>query len=102
VLALADRVLVIEGGHLKNDFSHEEFRQYLQTDSRLIVRLSPDDMINALTVLERIGTPATGNGAVLTMSIGPGRKAEVLTALIQSGIDVEDFELEFGYGYRNR
>jgi nitrous oxidase accessory protein len=101
VLALADRVLVVEAGHLRSDLSREEFRQTLQTDSRLVVRIAPVEMERALSVLENFGTPATGNGAVLTMPIGPGLKAPVLSELIRSGIEIEDFELEYGYGYRD-
>jgi nitrous oxidase accessory protein len=97
VLALADRVLVIEAGRLSSDLSREEFRRTLQTETRLVVRIAPGDKERALQVLDGIGVSAIGNGVVLTMPVAPGRKTPILSALIRSGIDVDDFELEYGY-----
>jgi nitrous oxidase accessory protein len=102
VLALADRVLLIEQGHLQDAQTRDQFRKNLWTESHLILRIGSNQAEQALSILKSSGARTTGNGAVLVVPVSEQTKASIIQTLIQSGITIEDFDLEYGYGYSNR
>jgi ABC-type multidrug transport system ATPase subunit len=94
VLALADRVVLIEHGVVRRDAGPAEFRDELSAVSSLVLTLSNGHLHEAIATLDELGFAATGEGHVLTVPVAPGQKAHVLGALARGGIDVADFDLE--------
>ena len=94
VLALADRILMIERGLLRQSASPAEFKQHLGTASQLVLSLKNGHLPEALATLNRLGFEATGTGHVVTVPIPVREKARVIGALAREGIEIEDFEVE--------
>jgi ABC-type multidrug transport system ATPase subunit len=94
VLALADRILMIERGVLRLGATPVEFRQEIGAAANLVVVLKNGHLPEALASLDRLGIEATGSGHVVTARIATRQKAEVLSVLARAGIEIDDFEME--------
>lgn len=96
VLAVADRVLMIEGGVLQQHATPAAFAQEIGAAARLIVTLSNGHLPVAIATLSDLGYEATGEGHVLTVPIGHRDKVRVIGALVRNGIEIDDFDVERG------
>jgi nitrous oxidase accessory protein len=94
VLALADRILMMERGTLVRDVTPEEFGDLLDAGARLIMTLSNGHVADAVTALRSLGYVTEVSGKVLTVGVQAHEKALVLTTLARAGIDIDDFEVE--------
>ena len=94
VLALSDRILMLDGGVLSEEQSPGAFRSTLGNQSRLVVFLRNGHMQAALDTLADIGLEGSGDGKVISVPIRVDQKAEVLSAMVRNGIDIEDFDWE--------
>lgn len=94
VLALADRILMLDGGVLSEEQSPGAFKSTLGTQSRLVVFLRNGHMQQALDTLTGIGLAGSGEGKVISVPIRVDQKAEVLSAMARNGVDIEDFDWE--------
>jgi ABC-type multidrug transport system ATPase subunit len=94
VLALADRILLLDGGVLEQEQSPGAFKSTLGSEAQLVVFLRNGHMDVALETLRNLGLRGSGEGRVVTVPIRVDQKAEVLTVLARNGIDIEDFEWE--------
>lgn len=98
VLALADRILMLDGGVLTEERTPGGFKSTLESESRLVVFLRNGHMQTALDTLEEIGLTGTGEGKVISVPIRIDQKALVLSAMARNGVDIEDFDWE-QYGW---
>ena len=94
VLALADRILMMERGKLTRSVTPEAFASQLDAGARLVITLSNGHVAEAVTALETLGYSTMVDGKVLTIALQTQEKAQVLTALARAGVDVHDFEVE--------
>lgn len=94
VVALADRVLLLEGGRLVLAAPPKDLERELGRESTLHVIL-PDATIDpALALLTAHGMPVSRNGHGVRVRVQPGAKAEALRLLHEAGITVQDFSVE--------
>ena len=92
--ALADRVLLLEGGRLVVDAPPDQLERQLGWETTLHLYL-PDDRIDpALQTLAGLGMPVSRNGRGVRVQVMPGAKGTVLRALHEAGVPVEDFTVE--------
>lgn len=94
ILALADRVLLLEGGRLQEEKSPTEFMRGLGETSRMVLFLRNGHVKEALTALVDYAVEATRDGRVLTVPVQPHQKADVLDRLSRAGVELEDFDVE--------
>lgn len=94
VLALADRILMLEGGVLTEERTPRAFKTTLERESRLVVFLRNGHLQTALDTLTDIGLDGTGEGKVVSVPIRVDQKAMVLSAMARNGVDIEDFDWE--------
>ncbi len=94
VLALADRILMLDGGVLSEEQSPNAFKSQLGNQSRLVVFLRNGHMQTALDTLTEIGLAGSGEGKVISVPIRVDQKAQVLSAMARNGVDIEDFDWE--------
>lgn len=96
VLALADRVLLLERGELQGSLTPAEFSGHLAASSRLVMTLSNGHLHEALQTLGELGFAVDADGKVLTVTVQPREKARVLSSLALAGVEIDDFEVERG------
>lgn len=94
VLALADRILLLEGGVLEREQTPGAFKSNLASESRLVVFLQNGHLQTALDTLTEMGLQGSGEGKVVTVPIRADQKADVLSSLARNGVDIEDFDWE--------
>lgn len=94
VTALADRVLLLEGGKLIVDTSPQELEQQLGWETTLHLYLLPQTVDSALAALTAYGMPVSRNGRGLRVQVKPGEKGKALQLLHDAGIVVPDFTIE--------
>jgi ABC-type multidrug transport system ATPase subunit len=94
VLALADRILLLDGGVLEQEQTPSHFKSTLGSESRLVVFLRNGHRQEALDTLTKMGLEGDGEGKVLTVAIRIDQKADVLTSLAKNGVEIEDFDWE--------
>lgn len=94
VKALADRVLLLEGGHLTLAAPPAELEEKLGRATTLHLALPPRTIDPALAALSEYGLPVSRNGQGVRVQVQPGAKAEALRVLHEAGINVEDFTVE--------
>ncbi|MDX1664752.1 MAG: ABC transporter ATP-binding protein [Candidatus Promineifilaceae bacterium] len=94
VRALADRVLLLEGGRLALAAPPRELERRLSETTTLHLALLPVTIDPALRVLSDHGLPVSRNGHGVRVQVPPDAKAEPLRLLHDAGIDVQDFTLE--------
>ena len=93
VLALAQRILMIERGKVQRDATPAQFREALGA-ANLVVALKNGHLREAVETLVGLGYEATGSGHVLTVQIPVREKARVISHLARQGIEIDDFEME--------
>lgn len=94
VKALADRVLLLEGGRLALAAPPRELEQKLGRAITLHLSLPPRTVDPALEALSDHGLPVSRNGHGVRVQVRAGAKAEALRVLHNAGIMVEDFTVE--------
>ena len=95
VLALADRVLIIEEGRLVADSTPAQLSAYNDSQTMLKLRFSSDDWITkALETLDSHGYIASKNGTGIWVEVIPLEKAKPISLLATAGIPVDDFQID--------
>lgn len=94
VTALADRVLLIEGGRLVVDAPPDQLEQRLGWESTLHLYLPEPAIEPALETLADYGMPVDPNGRGVRVQVKPGEKGLVLRLLHEAHIAIEDFMVE--------
>ena len=94
VTALADRVLLLEGGRLVVDSPPDQLERRLGWETTLHLYLPEEGIEPALQTLEQLGMSVSRNGRGVRVHVAPGNKGKVLRMLQESGIVVEDFSVE--------
>jgi ABC-type multidrug transport system ATPase subunit len=94
ILALADRVIVLDRGRLVEEKTPAAFMRALGETSRMVLFLRNGHVNEALSALADYSVERTTDGKVLTVAVQPHQKAEVLDRLARAGVDLEDFDVE--------
>lgn len=94
VTALADRVLLLEGGRLVVDAPPDQLERRLGWETTLHLYLPEAGIDPALATLEGLGMPVSRNGRGVRVHVAPGAKGKVLRVLQEAGIEVDDFSVE--------
>jgi ABC-type multidrug transport system ATPase subunit len=94
ILALADRVLILDNGRLQGEMSPVAFIRALGETSRMVLFLRNGHVREALTALAEYSVETTRDGRVLTVAVLPHQKADVLSRLAHAGVELEDFDVE--------
>jgi ABC-type multidrug transport system ATPase subunit len=94
ILALADRVLLLDGGRLRGEQTPAAFMRGLGETSRMVLFLRNGHAPEALAALVDFTVDRTSDGRVLTVAVQPHQKAEVLNRLALAGVELEDFDVE--------
>jgi ABC-type multidrug transport system ATPase subunit len=94
ILALADRVFLLESGRVIGTQTPTEFMRGLGETSHMILYLSNGHVREALTALADYSVTATPDGKILTVAVQPHQKAAVLERLADAGVELDDFDVE--------
>jgi nitrous oxidase accessory protein len=94
VLALADRVLMLEQGRLVHDASPRTLSQQAVWHTTLRLRVPGEQIEIALAALQASGFTASRNGTSVCVRVKPGEKGAPLQALTQARIAIHDFDLD--------
>ncbi len=94
VRVLADRVLVLEQGHLVADAPPLEAASTLGWKTKLRLYPAPADLARAYSHLQAQGFDVQQNGSALWVWVLPTEKMAPIQALVDAGIPIQDFELE--------
>ncbi len=94
VTALADRVLLMEAGHMVVDAPPQELEKRLGWESTLHLYLPEPVIEPALDTLTAYGMPVSRNGRGVRVQVKAGEKGKVLRLLHDAGIEIEDFTVE--------
>jgi ABC-2 type transport system ATP-binding protein len=94
VTALADRVLLMEGGQLVIDAPPDQLEQNLGWESTLHIYLSERAIEPALETLSVHGMPVSRNGRGVRVRVKPGEKGRVMQILHEAGVEIDDFTVE--------
>jgi ABC-type multidrug transport system ATPase subunit len=98
VLALADRVLLLEQGRLVADATPAVLRQRPEWQTTLRLRVPPECLEPARRVLAEHGFLVSRNGQSMRVRVVPGEKGAPLHALMRANIPIDDFGLEHDNG----
>lgn len=93
VEALADEVLVLDGGRLQSRCRASDLPHFLGLRATVKLRMPAHLLDPALAILHAQGLTARRNGTGLLVEVMPGAKARPIQLLHQADIAVEDFEL---------
>ncbi len=95
VVALADRVLVIEAGQLIADCKPAELGDYTESLTMLKLHFSNDEwVVPALETLTGHGYSVSKNGTGIWVQVVPLEKAKPISLLASAGIPVDDFQID--------
>jgi len=95
VVALADRVLVLEAGRLVVACTPAELSHHLGSKSMLKLHLAGEEWIGpAVEALTNQGFYAEQNGTGIWVEVLPLEKARPISLLTEAGIPVDDFQME--------
>jgi ABC-type multidrug transport system ATPase subunit len=95
VESLADRVLVIAGGRVKDVLKPEELRRRLVPEVQMTLWVTEPERARALSRLGKAGVRAHANGrGTLVLRVRAEEKMQPLQVLRNEGIAVLDFEVE--------
>ncbi len=94
ITALADRVLLLEDGRLVVDAPPDQLERQLNWDTTLHLYMDEAAIDPALQTLAKLGMPVSRNGRGLRVQVAPGAKGQVLQALHDVGLRVDDFTVE--------
>lgn len=92
VIALADRVLVLEGGHLERDVSPSEMWPTEKPVQVIRLHLSTASEVDAASILREAGHAVHLNGSGLCVAVPRDRKAVPIQVLARRDIEVRDVE----------
>lgn len=93
VLALADRVVLLERGKLLADAAPRDLGDRLRGRAALHLLLAPDVVARAAEVLRGAGFAPVVTGAGLSVEVDPGEKGRPIAVLLQAHVPVADFEV---------
>lgn len=93
VMALADRVAVLDHGRLVATHAASELVDRLGHGATLHLRTAPERATMALDALRRSGFVATLNGVGIIVPVPNGQKGAPFRVLAEARIAVEDFDL---------
>jgi ABC-type multidrug transport system ATPase subunit len=94
ITALADRVLLLEGGRLVVDAPPDQLERRLGWETTLHLYLPETGIDPAIETLAGLGMPVSRNGRGVRVQVAPGTKGHVFRALQDAGVMVEDFSVE--------
>jgi ABC-type multidrug transport system ATPase subunit len=94
ITALADRVLLLEGGRLVVDAPPDQLERRLGWETTLHLYLPEAGIDPAIETLAGLGMPVSRNGRGVRVQVAPGTKGHVFRALQDAGVMVEDFSVE--------
>lgn len=94
ITALADRVLLLEGGRLVVDAPPDQLERQLGWETTLHLYLPEKGIDPALETLAGLGMPVSRNGRGVRVNVSPGAKGKVLRILQEAGIEIDDFTVE--------
>ncbi len=94
VTALADRVLLLEGGKLSVDAPPNELDQRLGWETTLHLYLPEEDIEPASRALKANNMQPSLNGRGIRIQLPAGQKAKALQILHEAGVTIEDFVVE--------
>jgi ABC-type multidrug transport system ATPase subunit len=95
VETLADRVLLLESGHVLEELPPGELRQRLMPEAELALWISSEQRGRALALLQLAGLQAHLNGrGTVVVQLGPEQKFQAMKLLEADGVRVLDFEIE--------
>lgn len=94
ITALANRVLLLEGGRLVVDSPPDQLEHRLGWETTLHLYLPETGIDPALETLANLGMPVSRNGRGVRVNVAPGSKGKVLRVLQEAGIQVDDFSVE--------
>lgn len=92
VIALADRVLVLEQGRLVADCPPAQLNGRPGWKALIRLRVDEPQLEQAIAALQEHGFQASRNGAGLKLAVSADAKAFPISLLAQAGIMVHDFE----------
>lgn len=95
VSALADRVVVMEGGRLRASCAAAELEAILGLPAKLHL-VCAGDLGRAVATLQAAGFTARANGRGLQVDALPGRRAAPVALLLAAGFTVDDIQIEEG------
>jgi ABC-2 type transport system ATP-binding protein len=92
---LADRVGIIDRGKIVAEGTPEALKDEIGRPSVEAIPRDPEQLEHMRQVLTRFGEPVTGSpkGASVRLSGGEAQLAEVVRALDQDGIEIEELQL---------
>ena len=93
VEALADTVLVMDGGRLTLVCAAAELPDRLGLRSRVKLRLPASQLERALAVLTTAGFTVSRNGVGVLVDVLPDQKAQPIQTLYDADVEVTDFEV---------
>lgn len=93
VLALADRVVLLEGGRLAADVPPRDLGERLQAHATLHLLLPPAAVERAVAVLTDAGYAPARTGAGLSVDVDPTEKGRPIALLVGAGVPLADFEV---------
>lgn len=93
VLALADRVVLLERGKLVADAAPRDLGDQLRGRATLHLLLAPPVVERAAALLRDAGFATVVTGAGLSIEVDPGEKGRPIAVLLQAGVPVADFEV---------
>ena len=94
VTAIADRVLLLEGGQLIVDSPPDQLERRLGWETTLHLYMPEQRIAQATAALVALALPVSRNGRGLRVQVKPGEKGKVLHQLHEAGIVVDDFNIE--------
>lgn len=94
VTALANRVLMLEGGKLVLDSPPQELEERLGWRSNLYLYMSHQEAQLAQTKLTQLGLMPQINGRGVRVPVTSGRKGQIFHILHEAGIRIDDFTME--------
>ncbi|MCO5172491.1 MAG: nitrous oxide reductase family maturation protein NosD [Planctomycetes bacterium] len=93
VLALADRVVLLEGGRLAADVPPRDLGERLRAHATLHLLLPPLAVERAEAVLVDGGFAPVRTGAGLSVEVDPAEKGRPIALLVNAGVPLADFEV---------
>ncbi|HEU5431369.1 MAG TPA: ABC transporter ATP-binding protein [Thermomicrobiales bacterium] len=94
VMALADRVLLLEAGRVQGAVSPGAYHDGLREAPRLVVTLRNGQWREAVATLSEMGLQTDASDHILRVAVLPTRKAAAISALVAAGIDIDDVGFE--------
>lgn len=94
ITALADRVLLLEGGRLVVDAPPDQLERRLGWETTLHLYLPEARIDPAMATLAGLGLPVSRNGRGVRVQVAPGAKGQVFRVLQDAGVAVDDFSVE--------